>query len=198
MKDVSLLEQLITALRCLPGVGRKTAQRMAFHLLERDRAAGRTLADTLAQAMEKIGNCSRCRNFSETPLCRLCAGDKRELSLLCVVESPADVASIEQAADYRGLYFVLMGKLSPLDGVRPEDLGMEQLNERLAEGAVKEIIIATSATMEGEATAHYISQMARSHGVRATRIAHGIPLGGELGYIDGGTLSHAISSRRDM
>ncbi len=198
MTDVPLLEQLIAALRCLPGVGRKTAQRMAFHLLERDRTGGRALAETLAAAMEKIGNCSRCRNFSETPLCRLCAGDRRDASLLCVVESPADVASIEQAADYRGLYFVLMGKLSPLDGVRPEDLGMEQLNERLAGGTVTEVILATSATMEGEATAHYISQMAHGHGVRATRIAHGIPIGGELGYIDGGTLSHAISIRRDI
>ncbi len=198
MKDVPLLEQLIAALRCLPGVGRKTAQRMAFHLLESDRPAGRQLADTLTAAMEKIGNCSRCRNFSETPLCHMCAGDKRNSSLLCVVESPVDVACIEQAADYRGLYFVLMGKLSPLDGVRPEDLGMEQLNERLAEGVISEIILATGTTMEGEATAHYISQMARSHNVRATRIAHGIPLGGELGYIDSGTLSHAIQSRRDI
>jgi recombination protein RecR len=198
VKDVPLLEQLIAALRCLPGVGRKTAQRMAFHLLESDRPAGRQLADTLTAAMEKIGNCSRCRNFSETPLCHMCAGDKRNSSLLCVVESPVDVACIEQAADYRGLYFVLMGKLSPLDGVRPEDLGMEQLNERLAEGVISEIILATGTTMEGEATAHYISQMARSHNVRATRIAHGIPLGGELGYIDSGTLSHAIQSRRDI
>lgn len=198
MKEIPLLEQLITALRCLPGVGQKTAQRMAFHLLERDRPAGRRLADALLAAMEKIGNCSRCRNFSESPLCRLCAGDKRDPSLLCVVESPVDVACIEQAADYRGLYFVLMGKMSPLDGIRPEDLGMEQLNERLAEGTVSEVILATGTTMEGEATAHYISQMARSHGVRATRIAHGIPLGGELGYIDGGTLSHAIQSRREM
>lgn len=198
MTSVPLLEQLIQALRCLPGVGPKSAQRMAFHLLERDREGGRRLAETLQQAMEKIGNCSLCRNFSEAALCHLCASDRRDRSLLCVVESPTDVASIEQAADYRGLYFVLMGRMSPLDGIRPEDVGMDRLDERLGQGKVREVIIATGTTVEGEATAHYIGGLARRHGVKASRIAHGVPLGGELNYVDSGTLSHAIASRREI
>ena len=197
-QDLPLLDQLIQALRCLPGVGAKSAQRMAFHLLERNRDGGRRLAEALLAAIERVGHCRMCRNFSDQPVCRICAGDKRDKSLLCIVESPADVNSIEQTADYRGLYFVLMGRLSPLDGIRPEDLGMDVLNERLAEGVVKEIILATGTTVEGEATAHYISQMAHAHHVRATRIAHGVPLGGELGYVDSGTISHAINLRREV
>lgn len=198
MNSVPLLDQLIQALRCLPGVGPKTAQRMAFHLLERDREGGRHLAETLRAAIDKVGHCNRCRNFSDTPLCTLCANERRDRAQLCVVESPADVTAIEQSADYRGLYFVLMGRMSPLDGIRPEDIGIDKLAERLDEGEVKEIILATGTTVEGEATAHYISEIAHKRGVRATRIAHGIPLGGELGYVDGSTLSHAIALRRDI
>ncbi len=193
-----LLDQLIEALRCLPGVGPKTAQRMAFHLLERDRDGGRRLAETLLKAIDQVSHCARCRNFSDTPQCAICASDRRDRALLCVVENPADVAAIEQAADYRGLYFVLMGRLSPLDGIRPEDIGIDKLAERLDEGEVKEIILATGTTVEGEATAHYISQIAHRRNTRATRIAHGVPLGGDLGYVDGGTLSHAIALRREM
>jgi recombination protein RecR len=198
MSEVRLLEQLIQALRCLPGVGPKTAQRMAFHLLERDRDGGRRLADTLQSAIDKVGHCGQCRNFSETALCILCASERRDRSQLCVVESPADVSAIEQSADYRGLYFVLMGRMSPLDGIRPEDIGIDKLAERLDGGEVKEVILATGTTVEGEATAHYISQLAHKRGVRATRIAHGVPLGGELGYVDGGTLSHAMALRREI
>ncbi|MGQ0656621.1 MAG: recombination mediator RecR [Chromatiales bacterium] len=198
MTSVSLLDQLIQALRCLPGVGPKTAQRMAFHLLQRDRDGGRRLADALVVAIEKVSHCSRCRNFSDMSLCQICASDRRDRSLLCVVESPADVTAIEQSADYRGLYFVLMGRMSPLDGIRPEDIGIDKLAERLDEGEVKEVVLATGTTVEGEATAHYISQIAHKRNVRATRIAHGVPLGGDLGYVDGGTLSHAIASRREI
>jgi recombination protein RecR len=193
-----VIDRLMESLRCLPGVGPKSAQRIAFHLLERNREGARRLANTLLEAMEGIKNCERCRNFSETPVCHLCASEKRDPSLLCVVESPTDVKSIEQAADYRGRYFVLMGKLSPLDGIGPEAIGIDRLLVRLKEGEVKELILATSTTAEGQATAHYIGEMARGLGVRITRIAHGIPLGGELEYVDGGTLSHALANRRDL
>ncbi len=192
------IEHLIEALRCLPGVGPKSAQRMTYHLLERDRAGGRRLAEALAEAMDKVGNCSRCRTLSETDLCGLCASGARDQSLLCVVESPADVAALEQSTGFRGLYFVLMGHLSPLDGIGPRELGLDQLEARLADGEVRELILATNPTVEGEATAHYIAEMARSRGIRATRIAHGVPLGGELEYIDGGTLSHAFAGRQEL
>ncbi len=192
------LSRLIEALRCLPGVGPKSAQRMAFHLLERDRDGGRRLSETLLAAIQRVGHCEQCRNFSETPLCILCASPRRDRSLLCIVESPADVSAIEQSADYRGLYFVLMGRMSPLDGIRPEDIGIDKLADRLDQGEVKEVILATGTTVEGEATAHYIAQIAHRRHLRATRIAHGIPLGGELGYVDGGTLSHALAARRDL
>lgn len=192
------IERLIEALRCLPGIGPKSAQRMTYHLLERDRAGGRRLAEALVEAMDKVGNCSRCRTLSETELCGLCASPARDAALLCVVESPADVAALEQSTGYRGLYFVLMGHLSPLDGIGPGELGLDQLERRLADGEVRELILATNPTVEGEATAHYIADMARSRGVRATRIAHGVPLGGELEYIDGGTLSHAFAGRQDL
>lgn len=192
------IQRLIEALRCLPGVGPKSAQRMTYHLLERDRAGGRRLAEALIEAMDKVGNCTRCRTLSETEVCGLCASANREGALLCVVESPADVAALEQSTGYRGLYFVLMGHLSPLDGIGPRELGLDQLEARLADGEVRELILATNPTVEGEATAHYIADMARSHGIRATRIAHGVPLGGELEYIDGGTLSHAFAGRQEL
>jgi recombination protein RecR len=193
-----LLEQLIEALRCLPGVGQKSAQRMAYHLLERDRDGGRRLAERLAAAMEKVGHCARCRDFSETEFCAICAAPARDASLLCVVESPADRLAIEQATGYRGLYFVLQGRLSPLDGIGPRELGLDRLTARLAEGDTRELIIATNPTVEGEATAHYLAQLARQHKVRPSRIAHGVPLGGELEYIDRGTLSHAFGSRSEV
>lgn len=194
----SLLEQLIEAFRVLPGVGQKTAQRMAYHVLERERAGGQRLADALAAAVEKIGHCARCRDFSETELCGTCASSARDAHLLCVVESPADRMVIEQATGYRGLYFVLQGRLSPLDGIGPRELGLEVLAARLAEGEVQELIIATNPTVEGEATAHYLAQLARQHAVKPSRLAHGVPLGGELEFVDRGTLSHAFGSRSEM
>ena len=194
----SLLEQLIEALRCLPGVGQKSAQRMAYHLLERDRDGARRLSERLAEAMEKVGHCARCRDFSQTELCAICASPTRDAALLCAVESPADRLAIEQATGYRGLYFVLQGRLSPLDGIGPRELGLERLAARLSEGAVRELIIATNPTVEGEATAHYLAQLARQHQVQPSRIAHGVPLGGELEYIDRGTLSHAFGSRSEI
>jgi len=194
----SLLEQLIDALRVLPGVGQKSAQRMAYHVLERDRAGGQRLADALAVAVEKIGQCVRCRDFSETEVCTTCASASRDAHLLCTVESPADRLAIEQATGYRGLYFVLQGRLSPLDGIGPRELGLDMLAARLAEGEVQELIIATNPTVEGEATAHYLAQLARQHKVRPSRLAHGVPLGGELEYVDRGTLSHAFGSRSEM
>jgi recombination protein RecR len=198
MADSGLLDQLIDALRCLPGVGPKSAQRMAFSVLERDREGARRLAETMLEALERIGRCRECRTLTEDEVCRLCASSQRDGSLLCIVETPADIHAVEQAGAYTGKYFVLMGRLSPLDGVGPEELGLENLEARLAKGEVKEIIIATSATVEGEATAHYLGEMAREHNVRATRIAHGVPLGGELEYIDRTTLAHAFSGRRDL
>lgn len=198
MATSSRIERLIEALRCLPGVGPKSAQRMTYHLLERDRAGGRRLAEALLEAMEKVGQCTRCRTLSETPICPLCASATRDAAQLCIVESPADVAVLEQATGYRGLYFVLMGHLSPLDGIGPRELGLDQLEARLADGEVKELILATNPTVEGEATAHYIAEMARNQGIRPTRIAHGVPLGGELEFIDGGTLSHAFAGRHEL
>jgi recombination protein RecR len=196
MSGSPLLADLIEALRCLPGVGGKSAQRMAFHLLERDRERGLKLAAALEQAMQRIGHCNRCRNFSEDPLCALCANNSRDRQVLCVVESPVDVAAIEQATGYRGQYFVLMGRLSPLDGLGPEELGLGLLTQRLGEGEIEEMIIATNPTVEGEATAHYLAQLARAGGIRPTRLAHGVPLGGELEFVDRGTLAHAFGRRQ--
>lgn len=196
MTTSPLLADLVEALRCLPGVGGKSAQRMAFHLLERDRERGLKLADALREAMQRIGHCQRCRNFSEEPLCAICAGSSRDRQLLCVVESPVDLAAIEQATGYRGQYFVLLGRLSPLDGLGPQELGLDLLAERLGEGEIEEMIIATNPTVEGEATAHYLAQLARAGNVRPTRLAHGVPLGGELEYVDRGTLAHAFGSRQ--
>ena len=197
MSSSRRLESLIEALRCLPGVGARTAQRMAHHLLERNRDGGRRLAQCLAEAMDGIGNCARCRNFSDTTLCAVCTNASRDAALLCAVEMPADQLAIEQATGYRGLYFVLQGRLSPLDGLGPRELGLDLFTERLAEGEVRELIIATNPTVEGEATAHYLAQLARQHGVRASRLAHGVPLGGELEYIDRGTLAHAFGARQE-
>ena len=192
-----LISQLIDALRCLPGVGPKSAQRMAYHLLERDRPAALRLAATLQQAVEQVGNCSRCRTLSETPLCPICANTRRDASTLCIVESPSDVAALEQVTGYQGRYFVLMGHLSPLDGIGPDEIGLAELDRLLGEEAVNEVILATNPTVEGEATAHFIGEMVRKRQIRVTRLAHGIPLGGELEFVDGGTLSHAFNGRRE-
>jgi len=186
------------ALRCLPGVGNKTAQRMAYHLLERNREGGRQLSLVLARAMQDVTQCVDCRTLCESERCTLCASASRDASLLCVVETPVDVEALEQATDFRGRYFVLMGHLSPLDGIGPEQLGLDALNERFAAGELTEVILATNPTLEGEATAQYISDLARQYGIRTTRIAHGVPMGGELEYIDSGTLSHAFAGRREL
>lgn len=198
MAQDSLINDLILALRCLPSVGPKSAQRMAFHLLERNRAGARALAQALMAAMDNIHHCASCRSLSEADLCRLCADPRRDRSLLCVVETPADVLAVDRATDYKGLYFVLMGHLSPLDGIGPNELGLDKLAARFDNGGITEVILATNPTVEGEATAHYISELARARGIRPTRIAHGVPLGGELEYVDSGTLSHAFSGRRDI
>jgi len=192
----SLLDSLIEALRCLPGVGPKSAQRMALHLLERDREGGLNLSTVLAAAMERIGRCRQCRNLTEQELCRICANPQRDAGLLCIVESPSDVLAIEQATGYQGQYFVLMGRLSPLDGIGPAELGLEQLAQRLQDQPPRELIIATNPTVEGEATAFYLQRMAQKVGVTVTRIAHGVPLGGELEFTDQSTIAHAFSSRR--
>jgi recombination protein RecR len=191
-----LLTRLIESLRCMPGVGQKSAQRIAFHLLERDRNGARQMAAALAQAADGIGHCRRCRMLTEHELCAICSVNGRDTGLLCVVESPADVMALEDATGYRGLYFVLMGHLSPLDGIGPDELGLDELEERLATKEVSELIIATNPTVEGDATAHFLAELASRHCVQASRIAHGVPLGGELEYVDGGTLSHAFYGRR--
>jgi recombination protein RecR len=198
MSTSPLIERLVESLRCLPGVGPKSAQRMAFHLLEHNRDGGRQLADALNQAMEKVGHCSECRTLTETAVCGLCANDRRDRGQLCIVETPADVQALEQSTGYKGLYFVLMGHLSPLDGIGPEALGLDLLELRLGDGHVSEVILATNPTVEGEATAHFINEMARVHGIRTTRIAHGVPMGGELEYIDSSTLSHAFAGRHEI
>ena len=191
-----LLLRLIDTLRCMPGVGRKSAQRIAFHLLERDRSGAGELSKALADAVEGIGHCNRCRMLTEHDICNICSASGRDDSLLCVVESPADVMAVEDATGYRGLYFVLMGHLSPLDGIGPEELGISILERRLSGDSVKELIIATNPTVEGDATAHFLADLAGKNQVQASRIAHGVPLGGELEYVDGGTLSHAFFGRR--
>jgi recombination protein RecR len=195
MASEPLLNQLIESLRCLPGVGPKTAQRMALHLLERNREGGLQLATVLVDAMQKIGRCKQCRDLTELEVCTVCANPRRDQSLLCVVESPVDVLAIEQATAYKGLYFVLLGRLSPLDGIGPAELGLDKLARRLENNTPQEMIIATNPTVEGEATSYYLQRMAKVHDIRVTRIAHGVPLGGELEYTDQSTLAHAFGSR---
>ena len=197
MADSPLLDQLVDALCCMPGIGRKSAQRIAFHLLERNRDGAKKMSRLLEEAMEKIGHCKQCRTFTENELCHICSNPKRDDSLLCVVESPADVAAIEQT-DYRGKYFVLMGHLSPLDGIGPEEIGLNILKQRLEQGEIKEVILATNTTVEGEATAHFINDMVIARGLKATRIAHGVPMGGELEYVNATTITHALAGRKAL
>lgn len=192
---MALLDELIEALRRLPGVGVKSAQRMAFHLLERDRAGALRLAEKLKAAAELIGHCQRCRTFCETPLCALCQNSQRDRAQLCVVESVADLHALEAATGFRGTYFVLHGRLSPIDGLGPREIGMDLLAQLLTEENVAEVIIATNPTVEGEATAHYLAELARRLSIKVTRIAHGVPVGGELEYIDRNTLAHAFGGR---
>lgn len=193
-----LTRALIEALRGLPGVGPKTAQRMAFQLLsESHKTKGLALADALKNAIEKVGYCNTCRNYTEDETCELCNNHKRDASLLCIVESPADIIAIEQTSSYRGVYYVLHGHLSPLDGIGPNDIAIPALLERIKKGGITEIILATNPTMEGKATAHYIAAHAGTN-ITCTRIAHGVPIGGELEYLDGGTLMHAFQSRVPM
>jgi recombination protein RecR len=190
-----LINRLINALRCLPSVGPRSAQRIAFYLLERDREGGLALSEILKQALTDVKQCSSCRMLCETPLCLWCSSDRRDRTHLCIVETPADVIAIEQTGGYRGLYFVLMGHLSPLDGIGPNDLGIDHLLERLEQEPIKEVILATNPTVEGEATAHYIAGLIKQRGITTSRIAHGVPLGGELEFIDGNTLAKAFAGR---
>ncbi|HYN12143.1 MAG TPA: recombination mediator RecR [Burkholderiales bacterium] len=192
------LERLVQALRILPGVGPRSAQRMAFHLLQHDRSGAGELAQALAAALEAVRRCSKCNNFTEDEVCSLCASPRRDPSLLCVIETPADLAMVEQTLSYSGMYFVLMGRLSPLDGVGPRDIGLDRLLARASEGEVREVILATNFTNEGEATAHYIAEMLRERRIKASRIARGVPLGGELEYVDAGTISQALLERREI
>ncbi len=193
-----LISHLIDSFRCLPGVGPKSAQRMVFHLLERDRDGAKILADKILETIEFVGNCSMCRTFSENDLCSICSNTKRDAAELCVVESPIDVVAIENSTDFNGLYFVLLGHLSPLDGIMPNDIGLDILYERVACSNLNEVILATNSTVEGEATAHYISEMFADKNIKITRIAHGVPVGGELEFVDGGTISHAFYGRREI
>jgi recombination protein RecR len=197
MKPASSLDELIGALRCLPGVGPRSAQRMAYHLLQRDPAGAGRLARALAAALERLRHCERCNNYSEEAVCVLCASPRRDRTQLCVVESPGDLLMMEQAQCYQGLYFVLMGALSPLDGVGPRDIHVDRLIERAADGVVREVILATNFTAEGEATAHYAGEALRARGLKVTRIARGLPVGGELEYVDSGTLAQAVLERRE-
>ena len=198
MPDKTLLSQLIDGLRCLPGVGPKSAQRMAFHILQRDRAGGARLAALLSEAVQSIGHCRLCRTLTEDDVCELCRNPVRDDSLLCVVENPSDVIALEQATGFRGRYFVLGGRLSPLDGVGPAELGIAQLKKRLETLMPAEVILATTTTVEGETTAHYVRELAEQYDIPSSRIAHGVPLGGELEYVDGGTLAHAFAGRRRL
>jgi len=195
MSGSRLFNELVEALRVLPGVGAKSATRMALHVLERDRERGRKLADALATAIERVGHCRRCRTLSEEEICTLCLSGARDATVLCVVEGPQDLLAIEQATGFRGRYFVLHGRLSPIDGLGPNELGLPLLTDRLDEGEVRELIIATNATVEGEVTAHHLGELARTRGIDATRLAHGVPLGGELEFVDRTTLAHAFGGR---
>jgi len=190
-----LIDELVRALRILPGVGPKTAQRMAFYLLEHEREGGERLAQSLLRSIENVTRCQCCRNLTENPLCPICMNARRDKSLVCVVESPADVVAVEQSASFSGRYFVLHGRLSPIDGYGPMEIGLDILEAQLQSGEIAEIIIATNPSVEGEATAHYIAEKARKSQIKVSRIAHGVPIGGELEFIDGGTLAHALKSR---
>ena len=195
MSHSPLVQSLIQALCCLPGVGPKSAQRMALHILEKNRAAGLELAHSLSVAVEKVGHCTVCRTLTEQAICDICASTQRDPTLLCVVENPMDVSAIEQSGEYRGKYFVLLGHLSPLDGIGPEQIGIPALLELVACSGIEEVILATSTTVEGEATAYYLSEHLAPHEVSVSRIAYGVPLGGELEYVDGGTIARALSGR---
>lgn len=196
MKAPSSLEALIQALRCLPGVGPKSAQRMAYHLLQRDQDGARRLADSMKNAVERVRHCNSCNTFTEADICEICSSPKRDKSLLCVVETPGDLLMMEQTQSYRGLYFVLMGRLSPLDGIGPKDIHIESLIRRASDGSVKEVVLATNFTVEGEATAHYIGELLGEQGLKVSRIARGLPVGGELEHVDAGTLAQAFIERR--
>ncbi len=198
MKFSPAIIDLIEALRCLPGVGPKSAQRMMLHLLERDREGATALAEALSHAVARVDHCQRCRNFTELEICEICTDTRRDHSLICVVETPADVLAVEMSGSYRGLYFVLMGHLSPIDGVGPAQIGLDRFQQRVLEEGINEVILATNPTVEGEATAYYLTEMLVPRGIRVSRIAHGVPLGGELEYVDGSTLAHAFSGRRTV
>jgi recombination protein RecR len=198
MKNPPALEQLIDSLRCLPGVGPKSAQRMAYYLLQRDRKGANNLALALDTALQVVDHCKLCNTFSEQPICPLCEAENRDKSLLCVVEMPTDLLMLENTHAYNGLYFVLMGRLSPLDGVGPKEIHLDKLIKRAQDGVVQEVILATNYTVEGDATAHYISELLRSRGIRTSRIARGMPMGGEIEYVDSGTLAQAIMERRNV
>ena len=198
MQQTGALGQLMRALRCLPGVGAKSAQRMSFHLLQRDPEGARHLAESLLGALDKIGYCQQCRTLTEEALCDICESPKRESSLLCVVETPAEVYAIDQSTGFKGVFFVLHGRLSPLDGIGPTDLRLDLLEDRFKAAEIKEIILATNTTVDGEATAHYIHDMAQQYGIKTSRIAYGMPFGGELEYVDGATLAHAFNGRREF
>ena len=198
MKNPPALEQLIDSLRCLPGVGPKSALRMAYYLLQRDRKGAAKLGNSLENALQALGHCSLCNNFSESSICPLCTSDKRESSQLCVVEMPTDLMMMEQTHSYSGMYFVLMGRLSPLDGIGPKEINLDKLIKRAQDGIISEVILATNYTVEGEATAHYISQLLKTRGIKVSRIARGLPMGGEIEYVDSGTLAQAILERRPV
>lgn len=193
-----LIDRLIQALKRLPGVGPKSAQRMAFHLLENDRESAKIIADALAAAAASVNRCQSCRNLTEQDICLICSDHRRDKRVLCIVENPADVVALEQAGSYSGLYFVLLGRLSPIDGIGPKEIGVDLLDYHCQQGELSEVIIATNPTAEGEATSHYVSELAKRYGIKVSRIAHGVPLGGELEYIDGTTLAHALGTRREL
>jgi recombination protein RecR len=197
MKSPSSLEELIAALRCLPGMGPKSAQRSAFHLLQRDQAGAARLAAALTQALARIRQCERCNSYTEAAVCELCSSPRRDAALLCVVETPGDLLMMEQAQCYQGLYFVLMGVLSPLDGIGPREIHVDRLLRRATDGKVREVILATNFTVEGEATAHYLGEALRARGLTVSRIARGLPVGGELEHVDSGTLARAVLERRE-
>jgi len=198
MKNPSSLAELIEALRCLPGVGPKSAQRMAYHLLQRDHPGAGRLAAALGRALELIRHCERCNTFAEETVCGLCRSPRRDAQLLCVVETPADMLMMEQTECYSGLYFVLMGRLSPLDGIGPREIHLDRLLKRVEDGVVREVIVATNFTVEGEATAHYIGELLLARGLKVSRIARGVPVGGELEHVDSGTLAQAVLERRSL